>query len=89
MPGGDSNFTDWTHPSIEELFFLQQQTLDPAKRIQILRKAEDFLQSFEDNHWITLYWGIDFWPVNRAVQGFTPPQTAFYGFKREDLCLER
>ena len=42
-----------------------------------------------DNHWITLAWARFVWPVHRDIEGFNAPLTAHYGFKHEDLWLDR
>ena len=85
------NYTGWSHPAIEELFQAQRRELDPEKRRAYLREAADFLRSFRDNHWITLAWGGGriSWLVHRDIHGFNPPQTLGYGFKHEDLWLNR
>ena len=87
--GGTRNYTDWSHPLIDDLFERQKEEQDPARRRQLLRRSADFLRSFEDNHWITLAWGRFFWPVHRDIKGFNPPKTVQYGFKHEDLWLDR
>ena len=62
---------------------------DPNKRGVIIQKFEDFLRSFEDNHWITVYWGKFFWLVHKDIKGFNAPNTVQYVFKHEDLWLDR
>ena len=52
------------------------------------REAADILRE-GDNHWVTLVWGRFFWQMHRDVKGFNPPQTVQYGFKHEDLWLDR
>ena len=85
------NYTGWSHPVINDLFQAQRRELDPEKRRNYLREAADFLRSFRDNHWITLAWGGGrfSWLVRRDIRGFNPPQTSHYGFKHEDLWLDR
>ncbi|MCI0893389.1 MAG: ABC transporter substrate-binding protein [Chloroflexi bacterium] len=87
--GGTRNYTDWTHPTVEALFEKQKVEFDLAKRREILRETADFLRGFEDNHWVTLVWGRWFWQVHRDIKGFNPPKTVQYGFKHEDLWLDR
>ena len=87
--GGTRNYTDWTNPKVEALFELQKLEQDPDKRRVIIKEVEDFLRSFEDNHWITVYWGKFFWLVNKDIKGFNAPNTVQYGFKHEDLWLDR
>ena len=87
--GGTRNYTDWTNPKVEALFELQKLERDPNKRGVIIQKFEDFLRSFEDNHWITVYWGKFFWLVHKDIKGFNAPNTVQYVFKHEDLWLDR
>ena len=87
--GGTRNYTDWTNPKVEALFELQKLEQDPDKRRVIIKEVEDFLRSFEDNHWITVYWGKFFWLVHKDIKGFSAPNTVQYGFKHEDLWLDR
>ncbi|MFB3119069.1 MAG: ABC transporter substrate-binding protein [Stenotrophomonas maltophilia] len=87
--GGTRNYTDWTNPKVEALFELQKLEQDPDKRRVIIKEVEDFLRSFEDNHWITVYWGKFFWLVHKDIKGFRAPNTVQYGFKHEDLWLDR
>lgn len=87
--GATRNYPNWTHPKIEDLFERQKKEQDLAKRKALLRETEDFLRSFEDNHWVTLFWGKFFWPVHKDIRGLNPPQTVQYGFTYEDLWLAR
>ncbi|MFQ6029868.1 MAG: hypothetical protein ACE5Q6_20525, partial [Dehalococcoidia bacterium] len=87
--GGTRNYTDWSHPIVEELFEKQKVEQDVEKRKQLLRQTADFLREFDDNHWVTLVWGKFFWQVHRDIKGFHAPQTVQYGFKHEDLWLDR
>ena len=87
--GGTRNYTNWTHPVIEALYEKQKVEFDVDKRAKINREAADFLRTFDDNHWVTLVWGRWFWQVNRDIKGFHPPKTVQYGFKHEDLWLDR
>jgi peptide/nickel transport system substrate-binding protein len=87
-PGGTRNYSYWSDPRIEELFQLQKVEQDLDKRREILREAADILRE-GDNHWVTLVWGRFFWQMHRDVKGFNPPQTVQYGFKHEDLWLDR
>ncbi|MCH8351402.1 MAG: hypothetical protein IIB29_14190, partial [Chloroflexi bacterium] len=89
LKGAPRNYSNWSDPDVEQLFQLQQKELDPSRRAARLRLAADLLRSFDDNHWITLAWARPVWPVHRDIKGFNPPQTAHYGFKHEDLWLDR
>ena len=89
LKGAARNYSNWSHPDIEQLHQAQQRELNPSKRADLLRESADFLRSFDDNHWITLTWASFVWPVHRDIKGFNPPQTLNYGFKHEDLWLDR
>jgi peptide/nickel transport system substrate-binding protein len=87
--GATRNYPNWSHPVIDDLFEKQKREPDLEKRKALLRQTEDFLRGFEDNHWITLFWGKFFWVVNKDIRGLNPPQTVQYGFYHEDLWLDR
>jgi len=87
--GATRNYTDWSHPLIEDLFERQKVEQDSQKRIELNREAADFLRSFEDNHFITAGWGGFFWPHHRDVRGLGIGETVQYNFKHEDLWLDR
>ena len=50
---------------------------------------ESFLFTQQDNHWITLGWGILQWIIGPDVRGFNSPETVQTHFKPEDLWLDR
>ena len=98
LKGGTRNYTDWEPEIARTAFEAQKVEQDPAKRQQLLKDYEDFLvptnpddisQGFEDNHWVTLYWGQFFWLTHEDVKGFNAPATVQYSFKHEDLWLDR
>ena len=98
LKGATRNYTNWETPTIRDLFEQQKVEQDIDKRREILKQIEAYLvptnpddiePGYEDNHWVTLFWGKFFWLVNEDIQGFNPPQTVQYGFKHEDLWLDR
>ncbi len=98
LEGATRNYTDWEPQIVRDAFEAQKVEQDPAKRRQILKDLEDFLiptnpddisQGFEDNHWVTLYWGQFFWLTHEDIRGFNAPATVQYSFKHEDLWLDR
>ncbi len=89
LPGATRNYTDWSHPKVTEWFEAQKVELDPEKRREINKEAELWLASFEDNHWVNLLLGQLFWLVHKDIKGFNAPITVQYGFKHEDLWLDR
>ena len=89
LKGGTRNYTDWSDSNVDAWFEAQKVELNPAARRNINRQAERWLHEFSDNHWVTLQIGQNFWLLHRDVKGFNSPQTVHYGFKHEDLWLDR
>ena len=98
LKGATRNYTDWETPTIRNLFEQQKVEQDIDRRREILKEIERYLvptdptnpeAGYEDNHWVTLFWGKFFWLVHEDIRGFNPPQTVQYGFKHEDLWLDR
>ncbi len=98
LRGATRNYTNWEPEMIRNLFEQQKVEQDIEMRREILMDIEHFLvptnpdnieEGYSDNHWVTLFWGKFFWLVHEDVQGFNPPQTVQYGFKHEDLWLDR
>lgn len=98
LTGATRNYTNWETETIRDLFEQQKVEQDIGERRRILAEIEDYLvptnpddisQGYADNHWVTLFWGKFFWLVHEDIRGFNPPQTVQYGFKHEDLWLDR
>ena len=98
LKGATRNYTDWKSPFIREKFEAQKVEQDPDRRREILKEIEDYLvftdpddlsQGYVDNPSTTLYWGKYFWLVHEDIRGFNVPKTSQYGFKHEDLWLDR
>ena len=89
LPGATRNYTDWENPKVTAWFEQQKVELDPDRRREINKEAELWLASFEDNHWVNLLLGQLFWLVHKDIKGFNAPITVQYGFKHEDLWLDR
>ena len=89
LKGGTRNYTDWEAPETNAWFEAQKVELDPDKRREINKEAERWLHEFSNNHWVSLTLGQNFWVVHRDVKGFVAPQTVQYGFKHEDIWLDR
>ena len=98
LEGATRNYSDWEPANVRAAFEEQKVEQDPAKRRQQLTALEDFLiptdpddisKGFEDNHWVTLYWGKFFWLTHEDIKGFNAPATVQYSFKHEDLWLDR
>ena len=87
--GATRNYTNWTNPKVDAWFELQKVEQDPAKRREINKELELFLFTQEDNHWITLGWGVLQWIIGEDVRGFNAPETVQTHFKHEDLWLDR
>ncbi len=98
LKGATRNYTDWETPFIREKFEAQKVEQDLDRRREILKEIEDYLvftdpddlsSGYVDNPSTTLYWGKFFWLVGEDIRGFNVPQTVQYGFKHEDLWLDR
>jgi len=89
LKGATRNYTDWNNDQVDAWFDAQKQEPDPAKRIAINKEMETFLFTQEDNHWITLGWGILQWIIGPDIRGFNSPETVQTHFKHEDLWLDR
>jgi peptide/nickel transport system substrate-binding protein len=87
--GATRNYTDWQSDKVDAWFELQKVEQDPAKRIAINKEMELYLFTQEDNHWITLGWGVLQWMIGEDIRGFHAPQTVQTHFKHEDLWLDR
>ena len=89
LKGANRNYTDWNNDFVNAKFEEQKVETDPVKRIEIQKEIESFLYSQEDNHWITLGWGVALWLIGQDIKGFHAPQTLQTHFKHEDLWLDR
>ena len=89
LKGATRNYTDWENAEVNAWFDAQKQEPDPAKRIEINKEMETFLFTQQDNHWVTLGWGILQWIIGPDIRGFNAPETVQTHFKHEDLYLDR
>ena len=89
LKGATRNYTDWENDWVNQKFEEQKVELDPEKRREINKELEAFLFTQEDNHWITLGWGVLQWVIGEQIKNFHAPQTVQTHFKHEDLWLER
>ena len=89
LKGATRNYTDWENDWVNQKFEEQKVELDPEKRREINKEMESFLFTQEDNHWITLGWGVLQWVIGEQIKNFNAPQTVQTHFKHEDIWLER
>ena len=89
LKGATRNYTDWENDQVNAWHEQQKQETDPEARREINKQMEAFLYSQEDNHWITLGWGVLQWVIGEQIKNFNAPQTVQTHFKHEDLWLER
>jgi len=89
LKGATRNYTDWENAEVNAWFDAQKREPDPAKRIEINKEMETFLFTQQDNHWITLGWGILQWIIGPDIRGFNAPETVQTHFKHEDLWFDR
>ena len=89
LKGGTRNYTDWENSLVNDWFEAQKVELNEDARREINKEAELWLHEFSDNHWVTMQLGQLFWLVHEDIKGFNAPSTVQYGFKHEDLWLDR
>ena len=89
LKGATRNYTDWENDWVNQKFEEQKVELDPDKRREINKELETFLFTQDDNHWVTLGWGVLQWVVGEQIKNFNAPQTVQTHFKHEDIWLER
>ena len=89
LKGATRNYTDWENQQVNAWHEQQKQEPDPEKRREINKELEDFLFSQQDNHWVTLGWGVLQWVIREDIKNFHAPQTVQTHFKHEDIWLER
>ena len=89
LKGATRNYTDWNNDQVDAWFDAQKREPDPAKRVAIKKEMDTFLFTQQDNHWITLGWGILQWIIGPDIRGFNAPETVQTHFKHEDLWLDR
>ena len=89
LKGATRNYTDWENQQVNAWHEQQKQEPDPEKRREINKEMESYLFSQQDNHWITLGWGVLQWVISEEVKNFHAPQTVQTHFKHEDIWLER
>ena len=87
--GGPQNFSKWSDPKLDELFTQQDQTLDTAKRKQlILDLQEQFLQ---DRHTLVIVWRTGFVGYAPGVKNFPAGLPFLFSpqFRHEQVWLDR
>ena len=89
LKGATRNYTDWENDWVNQKFEEQKVELDPEKRREINKEMELFLFTQDDNHWVTLGWGVLQWVIGEQIKNFNAPQTVQTHFKHEDIWLER
>ena len=89
LKGATRNYTDWENGQVNAWHEQQKRETDPERRREINKEMEAFLFSQDDNHWITLGWGVLQWVIGEQIKNFHAPQTVQTHFKHEDLWLER
>lgn len=74
LPGGSRNQLGYSDPRIEEIFGKQARELDPAKRTELLREAENIInQGFY--HWPNILWVPTHQVTNVKVRNHYKPIT--------------
>ena len=98
LKGATRNYTNWEPPIVREFFEKQKVEQDPEKRRAILKELVAYLvptdpndptKGYEDNHWVTLFWGRFFWMMDAKLKGFNAPQTVQYGFQHDHIWWDK
>ncbi len=89
LKGATRNYTDWENDQVNAWHEQQKQETDPEARREINKEMEAFLFTQQDNHWVTLGWGVLQWVIGEQIKNFNAPQTVQTHFKHEDIWLER
>ena len=82
-PGGARNYSQYTHPRIEEIFAQISSELDRDKRKALADQLSDFIVN-EDSPWVGEYWSASGWVVHNSIQNFHK-SFGQVGFKHEHL----
>jgi oligopeptide transport system substrate-binding protein len=79
LPGGSENAVKYEDPRIVDIFNKQTKELDPAKRRDLLKQAEDILMEGK-SHWFQIGWGPSFGVTSVKIknQGNWPGQYGDY-----------
>jgi peptide/nickel transport system substrate-binding protein len=87
LPGGSRNQLGYEDPRITELFGKQARELDPDKRLELLKQAEEIIREGE-YHWPNLYWVPTFDTTNVKVGGHHQPPTIHILTTLEHIWLD-
>ena len=71
LRGGTRNYTGWPNDKMVDWFERQKVEQEPEARREIDGEAEIWLNSFDDNHWITLQLGVLLWMVPATSRAST------------------
>ena len=87
LPGGSRNQLGYDDPRITEIFNKQARELDPAKRVALLKEAEEIINKGE-YHWPNLLWIPTFQTTNVKVRNHFKPMTIHVSNTLEHIWLD-
>ena len=69
LPGGSENPLNYTDPRIVDIFNKQTRVLDPDRRLDFLKQAEDILMEGK-SQWMQVGWGSSFGVLSAKLRNF-------------------
>lgn len=84
--GNGNNNTNWGNPKFDALIEQAARTGDPAKRLAILRDAEDLFLT--DLPVVLIYWYTNAYLLEPSVQNWYPLALGNHNYKYIDLKTE-
>jgi peptide/nickel transport system substrate-binding protein len=69
LPGGSENPLNYEDPRVKAIFEQQTKELDPAKRLDFLKQAEDIFMEGK-SQWFTVGWGPSFGVLSAKLRNF-------------------
>ena len=85
--GGKSGTGDFLVPGIQEIYDAQARELDPKKRGDLARNAEQILLN-GDNAFPGLWWRFSAWVYNERIQNFHPVASSQLQYSWEHLWCD-
>ena len=74
---GSWNLAQYSNPELDRLIDAQRRAVDPAERSEILKEIQRIVM-IEEALWIPIYNDIQYWPVNRRIQGVSVHPNGWY-----------
>ena len=74
---GSWNLAQYSNPELDRLIDAQRRAVDPAERSEILKEIQRIVM-IEEALWVPIYNDIQYWPVNRRIQGVDVHPNGWY-----------